>query len=535
MDISGIKLQDRTLGKTFEHMLATRSEQMFLADANGRLSYGEAWEKALAFAATVEELGVGWQEPVALMLDNHVDNVVCWLGLALTGRLEVSVNVAYKGDMLAHILKDSGTKLIIAEQCYLDRVLEVSDKVPQLKTIMVRRPAGEGSAGASRAGSSSLVLDATLDASWGNRLADPVKVDPWDLISISYTSGTTGRSKGVLCPHSHAFGHATGDGLGRTPAGETRFIVLPQFHIAGRWGGVYNVIVQGASAFIADRFHATTFWQDAKAVGARTSQLVGSMAEFIMLQPPSAQDRDHDLREIGIMPLPREPHRWAERFGVQVTTAYGSTEVGSVLQTVSPTGIGVGQPREGYEIRLVDEHDCDIAPGEIGELVVRPLLPWTSSVGYLNRPEQTAEAWRNGWLHSGDAFMQDADGNYLFIDRIDDALRRRGENISSVEVEYLIAKHAVVREVAVVGVPSEYLEDDLLAVIVREEGAEPMTEIQLASELAETLPYFMVPRYIRFVDALPKTPTEKVQKKLLRSAGAEGAWDAQAAGFAPQR
>jgi crotonobetaine/carnitine-CoA ligase len=534
MDIANIALADRTLGRVFDHMLATSPDQLALRDVAMSLTYRETWERGLSFGRSADAWGVGWQEPVALMLDNHVDNVLCWLGLALTGRLEVAINVAYKGEMLAHILQDSGTKLLIVEEEYLSRVLEVAAQAPKLQKIVVRR-AGDGKASAcSLPHTSMLIADQALEASWDEPPASPAEVRPWDLISISYTSGTTGRSKGVLCPHSHAFGHAAADGVGRTAAGETRFVVLPQFHIAGRWGGVYNAFLHGACAFIADRFHASTFWRDAKAAGARTSQLVGSMAEFIMRQPPHAEDRGHGLREIGIMPLPHEPEKWAERFGVDITTCYGSTELGAVLETVSVIGNGVGRPRPGYEIRLVDEHDREVEPNQTGELAVRPLLPWTSSTGYLNRPDQTAEAWRNGWLHSGDALARDTHGNYVFVDRIDDALRRRGENISSIEVEYLIAKHVSVREVAVIGVPSEYLEDDLLAVIVRE-SENDVTEFQLVTQLAEILPYFMVPRYIRFVDDLPKTATEKVQKKVLKALGIQGAWDAQAAGHAPRK
>jgi crotonobetaine/carnitine-CoA ligase len=532
MDISNIGLEERTLGKVIESRLAARPDAPMLQDAQTSLSASEAWHRALSFARTLDEVGVGWQEPVALMLDNHVDNVLCWLGTALTGRVEVSVNVAYMGEMLAHVLRDSRAALLIVEASYLARVAEIANSVPDLKAVIVR-----GNADASidfLSPRSSLVLSEPLDASWQKPNSAPVAIRPWDILSLSYTSGTTGRSKAVLSPHAHAFGHAATDGLGRTAPGETRFVVLPQFHIAGRWGGVYNAFLRGGCAFIADRFHASTYWQEAKAVNASSSQLVGTMAEFLRLQPPSEHDRDHSLREIGVMPLPKEPHSWSERFGVQLTTCYGSTEVGCVLSTVLPVDDSVGQPRGGYDIRLVDQNDCEVPVGQVGELIVRPLLPWTSSVGYANCPEQTMQAWRNGWLHSGDAFIKDRDGNYFFVDRVDDALRRRGENISSAEAEYLIAKHPYILEVAIVGVPSEFQEDDVLAVIVRTPG-NTVTELDLAKDLSGMLPYFMVPRYIRFVDALPKTPTEKVQKSVLRAEGAANAWDGQAAGFNPKR
>jgi crotonobetaine/carnitine-CoA ligase len=530
LDTSDTPLERRNIRAVLEAALACGADQPALRGPGQTLTYAEVWTEGLKLGLGLGELGVERQQPVLLMLDNHPDNVLCWAGVSLTGLVEVSINTAYKGDMLAHIIRDSGARVLIADATYVERLANVAKDVPALATVVVR---GATEAALASAGAVPwLWLD--FDALRAETPAEPAELQPWDLASISYTSGTTGRSKGVLCPHAHAFGHGTIEGLGRTRPGETRFIVLPQFHIAGRWGGVLSAFASRGTAYIAPAFHASTFWDEAKAAGARSSQLVGTMAEFLMRCPPGPGDRDHGVREIGVIPLPKNLAAFEDRFGVKVRTAYGSTELGSVVDSADPAPGSVGRARDGYEIRIVDEHDLEVPAGVVGELVARPTMPWTSSLGYHNHPEKTVEAWRNGWLHSGDALKKDEDGNFFFVDRVDDSLRRRGENISSSEVEYLINAHPHVQESAVVGVSSEFLEDELKAVIIlRASGS--ITELQLLTELAETMPYFMVPRYVHFVEDLPRTPTAKVQKGQLRATGTAGAWDREAAGFKLKR
>jgi crotonobetaine/carnitine-CoA ligase len=533
VDITNIPLARRNIRAVLEIALDQGADRLALRDPQTQLTYEQAWAAALVLGGGLEQLGVERQEAVLLMLDNHADNALCWMALALTGRVEVSINTAYKGDMLTHIINDSGAKTILIEERHLQKLLDVSRELKGIRSVVLRRASETAMAAA----------ESVFPSDW--RLHDfgalrscaqtvPDDLNPWDLISISYTSGTTGRSKGVLCPHAHAFGHASPDGLSLTRPGETRFIVLPQFHIAGRWGGVYNAFLQRGCAYIAGAFHASTYWDEATAVNARTSQLIGTMAQFLMRQPSRPTDRASSLREVSITPLPQNYREWGERFGVRTPTAYGATEIGSVLHTRHSEAASVGRIRDGYELRIVDENDLELPPGAVGELVVRPTLPWTSCIGYHNRPDQTAMAWRNGWFHSGDALRRDNEGNFFFVDRVDDALRRRGENISTAEVEFFINSHPHVLESAVVGVPSEHMEDEIKAVVILR-NAGSISELILLQDLAAKMPYFMVPRYIQFVDELPRTPTTKVQKKVLRASGTVGAWDAEAAGFRPRR
>jgi carnitine-CoA ligase len=522
---------ERNIGAVLERMLTERPRQVAVEDASTRLTYDELWRSALAVGGGFLELGLKRQDFGLIMLDDHVDSVLCWLGLCLTGNIEVPVNTAYKGGMLSHIIADCGAPLMIIEAHYLGLLLEVADDIPALRTVVVR---GAGAAPTDIARAAALWTLVDLEAVKAAVPAEPAQLDPWDLMSISYTSGTTGRSKGVLCPHLHAFQHAAGPALGDTRPGETRFIVLPQFHIAGQWGGVYNAFICGATAHIAGAFSASTFWEAAARTGATTTELVGTMGEFLWRQPPRPSDRQHSMREVCLLPPPADSAAWEERFGVRIVTCYGSTEIGSVMQNREPHHLGVGRTREGYSVRIVDEHDRELPPGEVGELVVRPDEPWSSSVGYLNNPTQSLEAWRNGWLHSGDALYRDEEGNFFFVDRLDDAIRRRGENISSAEVEHYILTHPAIAEAAAVAVPSEFGEEEIKAVVVLQPDS-ALNEADLVRFLSKTVPYFMVPRFIEIVEGLPKTPTAKVKKKELRSTGVGDAWDSHAHGLTPGR
>ncbi|ARR54977.1 ATP-dependent acyl-CoA ligase [Rhizorhabdus wittichii DC-6] len=528
MDISGIAMEDRNLVRVMETALRARPSQTAIRDPDRALSYAELWDEGLRIAGGLSRLGLGRQQPILLMLDNHVDNGLLWMGIGLSARIEVSVNTAYRGQMLAYIIADSQATVAVVEEQYLGRLVEIAADIPALRAVIVRRGANTDDDSRRRAAQLWAISDfAELSAA---PPASPEHVAPWELFSFSYTSGTTGRSKGVLCPHAHAFGQATSDGLGTTLPGEVRFVVLPQFHAAGRWGGIYNALIHQGTAHVAHGFSASRYWDQARAAGARTSQLVGTMAEFLHLQPERASDREHGLREICILPLPRFFAAWRERFGVRLLTAYGSTESGAIIFNADARSTSVGRPRDGYDIRIFDPNDIELPPGEVGEAVVRPSQPWTTSIGYLGRDEETAALWRNGWLHTGDALYRDEEGNFFFVDRLDDAIRRRGENISSVEVELHVCAHPAVAECAAVAVPSEFAEDEIKIAVTLRPG-QSLSEPALLDFLDGTMPGFMVPRYVRLLAELPKTATSKVRKTEIRKAGVIGCWDRATGAF----
>ena len=265
--------------------------------------------------------------------------------------------------------------------------------------------------------------------------------------------------------------------------------------------------------------------------------LLGAMATFLLKQPPRKDDRDHRLRMVFIVPLGQSGPAFRERFGVDVFTLFNMTEISTpLISGPNPTKPNIcGRPRPGVELRLVDENDCPVPRGRTGELVIRTAAPWAMNHGYNNNPEATIAAWRNGWFHTGDAFTEDDDGDFYFVDRLKDSIRRRGENISSHEVEVELLAHPDVREAAAIPVPSEHAEDEIMVVLAPVPGR-TIDPIGVLAFLRPRLAHFMIPRFIRVVDELPRTPTAKLQKHVLRQEGlTPDTWDREQAGIRIQR
>ena len=523
------KLEERTLLRSFERALDFAPDKVAFADRDASYTYSQAFRRSLSLAGGLARLGCRANSPAALMLDNSLDYVHAWLGMGLTGVLEVPVNTAYKGDFLAHILRDSGVETLLVEAHYLDRVEAIADGVPTLRNVVVR---GQFE-GRSSSGLGLLPWD-QLEASVP---AAPLRREPGDLFAYMYTSGTTGLSKGVLIPEAQAYTYASREDQD-LPTDKDRILVeLPLFHLAGQWYGVYQSLIHRASCVIEPGFSPSGYWEVVRRQGITVTVMLGAMAEMLQQQPASPDDLDNPLSLAIMAPLASDFAAFERRFGLRVAAVYGMSEIGAVMNGPPGTVVGgeAGFARDGYELRLVGLDGVDVGEGEVGELWVRPELAQTVMAGYHNLPEATASATQGGWIHTGDAFRRDAEGRYFFTDRMKDALRRRGENISSFEVEKVVNSHPSVLESAVVGVPSELGEDDIKAVIVLRPGfdADP---VGITEHLIERLPYFMVPRYISFVPALPKTPTQKIQKNLLRSQdAADEIWDREGAGIILKR
>lgn len=509
-------LAERTFSAVIRQHVAQRPDHVAVRDPERALGFGALYEEALAVAGGLEQLGVREDESVLLMLDNHLDAVIAWWALALTRRVEVPVNTAYRGSILVHVGQNSGARAIVIDAVYLPVLAEVIARLPRLEHVIVR-------------GAAKVALPAGLRAHRWEELrgprALPVELAPWDLMGIMYTSGTTGPSKGVRVTHAHAYGYAAPAVLGRALPDDVSLVTLPLFHIGGQWAGVYNSLIAGGSSVVLPRFSATTYWDDVRRYGCTYTLLLGAMANFLYQQPAREDDRSHGMRQVLMVPVVPQLKEFQERFGIDtVATAYGLTEGSTAL--IAPQGAArpgaVGIPRPDFEVRLVDEHDVEVAAGKAGELLIRPREPWSVMDGYHDMPEATVSAWRNQWLHTGDAFRVDTDGQYVFVDRMKDAMRRRGENVSSFEVEKEIMEHPAVLEAAVVGVPSAATEDDILACVVLRPGARLEADT-LLDFLEARLPYFMVPRYVDFLPELPKTPTAKIRKQALRERGVTAA------------
>jgi crotonobetaine/carnitine-CoA ligase len=482
-------------------------DAVFAVLPDGRTwTYGEFRTRVLARAAGLRSAGVQAKERVLSWGPNDGEALVTWFAINELGACMVPINTAYKGLLLDHVVRNSGAVRAVVHPTLVPR-LEGHD----LQVLEVGDPALDG---------------------------EPVEIDapiePWDEYAVVYTSGTTGPSKGVLCSYEHLW-HATDSSIGQALTRTDRYMVnLPLFH-AGGLMGVAGALHLGASIALVDGFETSTFWDVVRRTGTTACTLLGVMATFLAKQPVVEGERDSGLRHVFLVPLGDDSRSFADRFGVTTQTLFNMTEVSCPLVSeVDPMTPGTcGRVRPGVQARLVDEHDREVAVGEVGELVLRTDAPWAMSHGYLAMPEATASAWRNGWFHTGDAFRQDADGNLFFVDRMKDAIRRRGENISSFEVEAALTAHPAVLEAAVVAAPSEVGEDEVLAVIT---PTGELDLVDLIEHCRDALPYFAVPRYVRVVEGLPKTPTNKVEKHLLRAEGVTpDTWDRVAAGIEIKR
>ncbi|MGZ6022946.1 MAG: AMP-binding protein, partial [Rhizomicrobium sp.] len=390
-----------------------------------------------------------------------------------------------------------------------------------------------GSASPALEGIRCLAEDA-LSAATAEPAEPPRAVMPWDTHAIIYTSGTTGPSKGVLSSYRHLA--ATTEALDTVTSQDRALVNLPLFHVGGT-SGVYRMLIRGGSIALVEAFDTDTFWDTVRKTGTTTMTLLGAMIPFLMKAPPTPRDRDHGLRQAIMVPLAEDAPEFTARFGVDIYTVFNMTEISCPILSEKNPAISktCGRVRVGFEARVVDDHDLEVPHGTVGELMVRADEPWTMNHGYNANPEATARAWRNGWFHTGDAFRRDEAGNFFFVDRMKDAIRRRGENISSFEVEAEIVAHPKVRETAVVGVPSEFGEDDVMAVVAPVPGAD-IDPLEIISFLTPRLPHFMVPRYIRLMADLPKTPTQKIEKHVLRSEGiTQDTWDREQAGIRLKR
>lgn len=516
-----------------ERHAAARPDRVFAVfDDGGTWSYAETRAEALRVAAGLAAIGVKQGDTVLIWLPNGRRGLAAWFGTNHLGAVSVAINTAYRGRLLAHVVGNSDACVAICHEDLLERLLE--DDCSGALAVIFTSPvkAAAEAARCARRGITLLPFTA-LDGDPGSVVVPALQ--PWDLQSICFTSGTTGPSKGVLSSYLHLYTMGWHCTEGVTP--DDRYLInLPLFHVGGTLF-VIGALARGASIAVMGPFETATFFDVCRRLAATQCLLLGAMAGFLVRTPPGPADRAHNLRRIMVIPLGEDAPAMSRRFGFEVVTLFNMSEISApIVSDPNPTLRGTcGRLRAGVDARIVDENDCELADGMVGELVVRTDTPWTMSHGYHHNAEATARAWRNGWFHTGDAFRRDAGGNFFFVDRVKDAIRRRGENISSFEVEAEILAHPDVLEAAAVGVPSAFGEEEVLAVVVARPGKE-IDPVELIAFLSGRLPHFMVPRYLRVVPALPKTPTSKVEKHTLRTEGVtEQTWDRESVGLRLKR
>jgi len=483
------------------------------------VTYGEINARASRIANALIARGLQKGECVSTLMPNSVDQVALWFGILRAGGVQSPINLAYRGDFLSWVINLPQSRFLVISDDLLDRLDHVADELPVLERVFVWSSGAPTGPNPTVPSEPFTVLDDAPDTDPG------VEVTWVDDARIMFTSGTTGRSKGVIKQHaSDYFSGRTYNNVCGVTEDDVFYTCLPLFHSNAQVLNCYPAMIAGARIQIAARYSSTNFWREVTECGATILNTVSAMNYFIWNTPPGEYDRSHSVTRIMAMPAPKDIYdEFKERFGIRWHEGYGLTETGMV--TYVPPGIekpgSCGMASPGFEVSVVEPGtDRPVPNGTSGEIVVDMKLPNIVMRAYAGMPEKTAEDFKNLKLHTGDLGQMDDDGYLYFMDRVKDYIRRRGENVSSMEVERIVAGHPGVLEAAAVGVAADEgagSEQEILICIVPREGVPDPHE--LLTYCADKMPYFAVPRYVRFMEHLPKTPTERVRKVELRDMG----------------
>jgi crotonobetaine/carnitine-CoA ligase len=525
-DMVLLRPDDRTLPRMLELQAKRYGDRELISCAADVWTFREARDIAAGRGASLRAAGVSAGDRVAILCSNRLEMLEIILGCGWIGAIAVPINTAAMGPQISYYLSNSGACLFAIEAQFLERLAHVTEGMASLRSIWV--------IGADAAPSAPSMQAMPPRA---NPIA-AAAVDPGDTLAIIYTSGTTGPSKGVMCPHAQYYwwGVHSGRLLG-VNADDVLCTTLPLFHI-NALNTFSQALLSGARMALEPRFSASGFWSAMIRNEATVIYLLGAMVPILLAGEPRANERGHKVRA-GLGPgVPTDLGKaFAERTGVQLLEGYGSTETNFVIGAspeMQKPGT-MGRVVAGFQARVVDSHDVELPPGEAGELVLRADEPFAFASGYFGMPEKTVEAWRNLWFHTGDRVIRDESGYFRFVDRLKDAIRRRGENISSYEVEQVLLAHPDIDMAAVFPARSELAEDEVMAAIVTRPGA-AIPPIELIQFCAVRLPYFAVPRFVDFVADLPRTENGKIRKYELRERGVTAStWDREASGYQLKR
>ena len=520
------------LQRTLPRMLAVQAERHgdrpLLTIGSITWTFRDAASAAARCAGTLAAAGIGPGDRVALLLANRFELLEMVLACGWLGAIAVPINTAAMGPQIGYFLENSGARVLAIEGALLHRLEHVDMDRLALERIWV---VGDATGNAAIA-----VRTEPLPAHGAAVPAADVK--PGDTLAILYTSGTTGPSKGVMCPHTQYYWWgANSIELLEINADDVLATTLPLFHI-NALSSFAQALLSGARMVLYERFSASAFWPAMGQSGATVVYLLGAMVPILLARPEGADERAHRVR-IALGPgVPVDMiSAFKARTGVRVLEGYASTEtnfvIGGTIDEQKPGSIG--RIRPGHHARVVDDQDFEVATGVAGELLLRADEPFVFATGYFGMPQKTVEAWRNLWFHTGDRVVCDSDGHFRFLDRLKDAIRRRGENISSYEVEQVLLSHPSVEMTAVFPVRSELAEDEVMAAIVLRDGSR-LDPVELMKFCEPRMPYFSIPRFVDFVTDLPRTESGKVQKFKLRERGrSDTTWDREAAGYVLRR
>ena len=519
----------RVIGELLKERAAKHPDQPYLGSDTTLLTYAEVDDRTDRIAAGLAEAGVAPGDRVAVISANRIEMLEIFFACAKSGAVEVPLNVFLKGGFLRYQLDDSQAETLVVDGPGWEAAAPLLEHLPGLKRVIAMDELSD--------------VPANLDVIPWSRLESSTAptptpdLSPASLQAILYTSGTTGMPKGCVLPHGwYMNGAKVASEMLEYRTDDVLFTALPLFH-AWAQGIVMGALVHHLTAWVDPIFSVTRLLERFQETGASVFTGVGAMGMAMLGAPPTDRDKDHRLRAALMIPFtPDQQQQFLDRFGaVVLSQLYGQTECGAITyaRLSDERNLGsIGKPAPYLEVRLFDDDDMEVSVGEIGEIVVRAKVPQALYLGYWRKPEATIETWRNLWHHTGDYGRADDNGWITFVDRKKDALRRRGENVSSQELERAIAGHPQIVEAAVHAIPSPMTEDDIKACIVVEPGQDVKPD-ELFAFFKDVLPYFAIPRYVEIVPELPKNATLRVMKHLLREKGVTPeTWDLEELGFA---
>ncbi|MDR7079765.1 crotonobetaine/carnitine-CoA ligase [Neobacillus niacini] len=534
--IESLPYEQRVLSEMLDRCFENNESSVFyvsIDEKNREVTYAEMKEKVDIVASNLLDLGIKKGTNVAVLMASSTDYISVWFALAKIGAIEVPINTVYKGETLQYLINDSDARYIVVDEEYYAELNKISAGLEKIQYVISH---GQN--------------DYSYETSWNivgwervtkysevriRHLFNEINnnpVYPHDPVGIIYTSGTTGPSKGVLLSNHHlVFMGLTHAGIMHYKEDDISLNFLPYYHTAAKFVTM-ACMLSGAKMILKKKFSITSFWNDVHEHQVTLLSSLGGVLPMLYNQKEKEDDVKNSIRAVYVIPSPKDNYYEIQnRFGLKLVVAYGGTE----WNIVSSTELDEDKPgsagrhfEQYYDLKIVDEHDFECSQYEQGEIIVRPKIPHIVMLEYYNKPEKTVEAWRGLWFRTGDRAYKDKDGYIYFVDRLKDAIRRRGENISSFEIESVVDKHPQVIESAVIPVPADVGEDEIKACIILKKGAD-VSHQEIFNYCYENMGYFMVPRYIEFFDDFPRTPTGKTRKNILREQGKRGmtrlTWD----------
>ncbi|NWG03499.1 MAG: ATP-dependent acyl-CoA ligase [Syntrophaceae bacterium] len=478
------------------------------------------------------ELGVKKGDHVCFLLPNCPEFVYLWFGLAKIGGVMVPLNFNLRGDGLRYIINHSDSKLIVVNERFYDAYAFVEKDLLVIEQKILHND------GAPLPGNFHSLKNLMEKAE--EKEPPTIEIKDGDPLGIIYTSGTTGPPKGAVISHFNYINTAQVwvDEILQYRDDDIFFTTLPLFHANAQMYSTMGALCSGRPYVLREKFSASRFWAEIRQYKATVFNYIGGILTILMKQPEREDDNDNPARIAFGGAAPKEI--WLDfekRFNVKIIEGYGATENGAIPLCNPPDNIrvgSIGKPTSFAEVTIWDENNREVPAGQTGEIVVKEKIPYSMFLGYYKQPDKTREAWEGGWFHTGDRGYKDEDGYFYFVDRMKDCIRRRGENISSFDIEKIVNSHPSVLESAAIAVPSELGEDDVKIYIILRPNKELKPE-DLIKFCEERMAYFMVPRYVEFLKEFPKTPTDRAQKFELRRRGIANAWDREKAGYRLRR